>query len=186
MINLLPQEDKRQLNASRANTLLLRYNIFLLGALGFLGLAIGVTYFYLTATQASAEQTIAESQARVADYDEIDAKAKQFRANLTTAKQILDKEVTYTKAILAISNLIPEGIIIQTLSLDVTTFGTPTTLTANAKSVDAAIRLKDAFQDSDVFSDVHFASIETAAGGDTSDYPVTVNLNLIISKDVAK
>ena len=51
MINLLPPEEKRQLRAARTNTLLLRYNLSLVGAVVFLGLAIGVTYVYLSNTK---------------------------------------------------------------------------------------------------------------------------------------
>lgn len=186
MINLLPPEDRRQLRASRSNSLLLRYNIFLLGALVFLGLAIGATYLYLSATKAQAEQTIRDNEVKVAEYASVQADAEKFRSNLKTAKEILDKEVTYTKAILAISNILPDGITTQTLSLDVQTFGTPTTLTFSAKSVEAAIKLKDALQNSEIFSEVHFQSIETAAGADASEYPVTVNLNVKINKEVTK
>lgn len=184
MINLLPPEDKRQLKASRANSLLLRYNVFLLGALGFLCLAIGVTYFYLTSTKANAEQQISDNRARASDYTAVAKEAARLRDNLATAKQILDKEVTYSKALLAIAQLVPSGVVLQNLDLDAQTFGTPTTLVAEAKSVDAAVQLKDSFQNSPLFSDVHFASITNSPSSDA--YPVTVSLNVTISKDAAK
>lgn len=186
MINLLPKEEKRQLRAARTNSLLLRYNIFLVIGLGFLSLAIGVTYLYLTSSKATAEETVSQNAAKVSSYAAVESEAQQFRTDLSTAKQIIDKEVTYTKVILSISKLLPSGVILDSLSLDAQAFGTETTLIAHAKSYAAALSLKDTFQKSTLFSDVHFQSI---SGGDSttqSTYPFTVNLNVTIKKNTAK
>lgn len=184
MINLLPHEEKRQLQAARTNTLLIRYNIFLLGIIAFMGLAIGVTYVYLSSTLSTAEQTIQSNQTHVAQYASVQAQAQQFRDRLSTAKQILDNEVTYSKVILEIAQVIPSGVVLQTLSLDSGTFGTPTTLTGQAKDYASALAFKDSFSKSPLFSDVHFQTIDTTSG--TGSYPVTVSLGLTIKKDAAK
>lgn len=183
MINLLSPEDKRQIRAARSNTLLLRYNLFSFGALIFLIAAIAVTFLYLSTVKSQAEQTIADSQARVSAYAEVKNEAEQFRSNLTTAKQILDSEVNYTNVVIEISQLLPKGVILQQLNLDASTFGTPTTLAVQAKSYDAALSIKDTFQSSPLFSDVHFRSITTAEG---SDYPYTVTLGITFDKEAAK
>lgn len=183
MINLLPPEEKRQLRAARSNTLLLRYNIFLMGAVVFLGLAIGVTYVYLSSTKANAEAVISENRARVASFADIQTQADTFKANLATAKQILDNEVIYTKVMLAISALMPSGTILDKLSLDSQTFGTETTLIARTTSYENALRLKESFEKSPLFANVHFQSINS---GGQPPYPLTVNLNVTIKKDAAK
>lgn len=186
MINLLPPDEKRQLRAARTNTLLARYNVIFLGAVAFMGLAVGVTFIYLTTTKANAERTIEENQAKVGQYAETDAKAKKFRKNLATAKQILNNEVTYTKVILAISRLMPSGTVLQNLNLDAQTFGTETSLIAQAKSYEDALKLKDSFQKSPLFSDVHFQSIAASSGADNAGYPITVTLSVTLKKDAAK
>jgi Tfp pilus assembly protein PilN len=183
MINLLPPEEKRQLRAARTNTLLLRYNVFLASAVAFLGLAIGITYVYLSTTKANSESIINENKAKVASFAEVQSQADIFKANLTTAKQILDNEVIYTKVMLAIAALMPGGTVLDKLSLDSQTFGTPTTLTAGATNYDNALKLKDAFQASALFSDVHFESINS---GGQPPYTLTVNLKVTIKKDAAK
>ena len=81
MINLLPPEEKRQLRAARTNTLLARYNIILLVAVVFLGLAIGVVYLYLTNTKASADQTVRENTSQTSQYAGVLTEAQQFRSN---------------------------------------------------------------------------------------------------------
>src|SRR4051794_38626974 len=100
MINLLPPEEKRQLQAARSNTLLIRYNVLLLGVVAFMGISIAVTYVFLATTQQEAPQTIAENNAKVAQYAPVKSQAETFRQHLATAKQILDNEVTYSKVVL--------------------------------------------------------------------------------------
>lgn len=185
MINLLPSDEKRQLRAARTNTLLIRYNIFFLGAIAFMGLAVGVTFIFLTNTKANAEHTIAENESKVGQYAGIDTEARQFRKNLVTAKQILDNQATYSTVILDVAHLLPSGVVLQNLNLDAQTFGTPMTLIAQAKSYDNALALKESFEKSPLFSDVHFESIATSTTP-TDGYPITVNLSVTIKKDAAK
>lgn len=184
MINLLPPEEKRQLRAARSNTLLIRYNILLLSVVGFMGIAVAITFVFLNATQQGAKQTIAENNTQVAQYASVQSQAEQFKQHLATAKQILDNEVTYSKVVLEISQLIPGGVVLENLGLDSETFGTETTLVAQAKSYSSALALKDSFEKSSLFSDVHFQSI--TAGNTQTSYPITVNLNITIKKDAAK
>ena len=184
MINLLPPTDKHQVRAGRSNALLLRYNIFLVVALGFLLVAIGVVYVFLANTKTSAEQTIKDSQSRVSSYVEIEKQAGEFKANLAVAKQIMDKEVIYTDVILEIAALMPPGVVLDDLKLDAKTFGTKTTLSAHSKTVGDAIALKESFQKSPLFSDVNFQTISTDETG--SAYPISISLNITIKKDATK
>lgn len=184
MINLLPPADKRQIQAGRSNTLLVRYNILLLAAVGFLMVAIGIVHVYFGNTKSGAEQVIKDNQAKVVDYADTEKEANEFKSNLAIAKQILGKEVIYTKVILEISALLPKHVVLDNLNLDAKTFGTPITLNAHAKTVDDAIALKTAFQSSPLFSDVNFKSISTEEAGGA--YPVSVNLSVTINKDASK
>lgn len=186
MINLLPPNYRNQLRAAQANTLLLRYNIFLLGALLFIGLALGVVFFYLTLNKANAERTLADNKARVGEYASVEQEAADFRSSLETAKQILDKQITYTKTVVAITKLMPSGTVLQDLSLDASTFGTPTSFVFQAKDYGTALSIKDSFQSSPLFSDVHLQSIAAGSSDDKSGYPYTVTLGMTITKDAAK
>lgn len=186
MINLLPEDDKRQLNAARTNTLLVRYNIALIAAIAFAGLAMAIVYFYLNTAMATSRQTISDNEAKATGYAAIQSEASVFRSNLAIAKQILDAEVAYTKVAVAIAGLMPTGTVLDKLNLDSSTFGTPTVLTAQAKSYDSALALKDAFQKSSLFSDVHFQSITTGGTGEANGYPYAINLNVTIKKEAAK
>lgn len=183
MINLLPAENKRQLKAARTNTLLLRYNFLLLIALIFLLSAVAIVSFYLDTTKRTYEQTIRDNNAKVKDYASVKQQADNFRTSLATAKQVLDQNVAYTKVILKIAQLLPPGVVMDNLSLDAKTFGTPTTFSVKAKSYDTALALKNSLQSSPLFSNVNFASI---SGGEGGAYPIKVTLNVTIQKDAAK
>lgn len=184
MINLLPPDAKREIQAARANNLLIRYNLLLVSSSIFLLLAIGVVYVYLNNVKTGAQATISDNQAKVADFTPIKNQADLFRQNLSIAKQILDRQVNYTKVMLEIAAILPSGTILSGLNLDASTFGTETTLVAQAKSYDRALALKDAFSESALFSNVHFQSITSTEGA--SDYPMTVTLNVTFKKDAAK
>jgi len=185
MINLLPPGEKKELRAARTNVLLLRYNILLVCSVAFLGLATAVTYFYLSTTKASAEQTIRDNEAKETAYSTTKSEATVFRNNLTTAKQILDNEVTYSKVIINIAQLLPSGVVFNNLNLDAGTFGTQTALSLKAKSYDRALALKNAFENSPMFTGVHFQSITTAESA-SDGYPISIELNATIKKDAAK
>lgn len=185
MINLLPPEEKRQLHAARSNTLLVRYNILLVGVVIFMVLAIGFVYIYFNNTKNDSQIIIDESTAKVSSFAPIAAQASTFRNNLATAKQILDREVVYTKVIVAVAKLMPRGTVLDNLSLDASTFGKPATIAAKTKTYNDAIALKDSFSKSELFSDVHFESI-TANDGDASGYRMLVNLSVTFKKDAAK
>lgn len=185
MINLLPDEQKRDIRAGRANILLVRYNFLLLIAAGFLIVASIGVYTLLSMTKANSEATMTENAARVAEFNTVQKEAATFRTNLSTAKQILDKDVAYSQTIINIAQVMPPGTILSDLSLDVKTYGTPTTLSARAKTYDDAIRLKETLQLSGLFTDVNFKSIteETNEGGPPVQYPFDVILNVTFAKD---
>lgn len=183
MINLLPPEEKRQLRAARTNTLLARYNIILLCAVAFLGLAVGVVYIYLTSTKAGADATISENSTQTAQYSGVVDEANQFRNNLSIAKQILDREITYTNVLVNIAQIMPEGVVLDSLTLDAQTFGTETTLAASARDYDRALAFKDALQNSPHFTNAHFQNVDDSGSG---DYPLSLNLNVTISQEISQ
>ena len=185
MINLLPNDVKKEIKAARTNVSLLRY-IFVLGAgIAFLCfIAVGV-YFILMNTQTNADSAIKDNQSKTSSYSSSQAQAQALRASLANAKNILDKEVRYSKVITGIAALMPSGAVIDSLSLSPTTFGTPTTLTVYAKSTEAALSVKNSFQASPLFSNVAFVSITNASQAQ-SNYPITAILSVTINKGVSQ
>jgi Tfp pilus assembly protein PilN len=161
----------------------MRYNFLLLGAFVFLLAALGIVYVYLINTKAAAETTIAYNRAKVSDYASTESQANAFRQNLARDKQIFDGDIAYTKVILAISQVLPSGVVLDTLSLDSKTFGNPTTLAANVRDYPTVLALKNSLQNSSLFSNV---SIQSITGGGEGAYSLSVSLNVTIRKDAAQ
>lgn len=183
MINLLPPDMKSQIAAARTNRLLLRYNILLLAALGFLLASIIFVYFYLATAKSAAEATVAENQSKASGYAAVEAAANEFKQNLATAKTILDGDIMYSKVILKIANLLPSGVILDNLNLDSASFGNPMVLSAKAKDTTTAVAAMNALQASDLFSNVSIQSMGPASGG---AYSVSVMYSVTIKKDAAQ
>ena len=189
MINLMPPEDRRQLAAARTNTLLLRYSALLAVVLAFLCLEIVAMYLVIGSTKAHDEATIQENEQKTAAYASVKQQAETFRSNLATAKYILGKQVPYTTLMLAVANNLPSGAVLDKLSIDPATFGTPTTLTIKTDTYDRSIQIKTALQNTRVnnvplFSSVSFQSVSTTTDTQSNGYPLTAIYNVTYSKAV--
>ena len=181
MINLLSDEKKREIKAGRANTIILSYIFMTLAAFVLLGLLSAGVYVTLNVTRSDAQRRVSSNQSDIAKYQTTQNEASTFRSNLSTAKQILDKEVIYSALILKITKAVPPGVVLNNLSLSPDTVGKPTTIKANAKNYDAALALKSSFESQpDLFTDVHFEDI-TSQDSENA-YPISVTLALTISK----
>lgn len=185
MINLLPPAAKRNFTAGRVNALLVRYIWISVALLGLLASLCVFVLIMLQSVKATAEQQITSNDKSVIQLESVQRRADTFRANLAISKAILDQQTHYTDTLLKISGLMTKGTALSSLSLDQTTYGTPMTLQIAATDEQSALNLKLSFQESNLFSDVHFQSI--AIGSDTntpqaSRYPVTAQLVVTINK----
>lgn len=185
MINLLPEDQKKELRAARTNVTLLRYNIFTLVGLALLTLMCGLFFVILLDNKRVATENNSDNIRKAGAYQEVKASADEYKANLATAKKILDNEVTYTDTVFAIASAMPAGVVLDSLALSAQDFGSQVSLTARAKSIPTATALKQRFQTSKVFSNVYFQTITKEADSEqASAYPITVNISVKINKEV--
>lgn len=184
MINLLPDTHKSEIRAARTNVLLVRYIAILVAAIAVLSGIIIAAYVVLDAKETLAQEQVEANNTKTAPYEPIRAEADALRTNLSDAKAILDQKISYSKLIYEIANSIPDGVIIETLELDPSSFGSAMTINASAKSFESASQLKDKLaSNSTVFSDVKLLTLESGATGSSGgDYPVKVNVSVIINK----
>ena len=183
MINLLPESYKKEILAGRSNLLLVRY-CFLSFAVVIIAMGIMATvWFMINNVKDLNQQTIIDNEANSFQLSSKQAEVNEFRENLKTARAILDKQINYSAVAVRVASTIPSGVIIDQLSLDPSTFGKPTNMTAHAKSENAALQLKKSFSNSKYYDNVHFNSISNSDSGD-SNYPYAVTLGLTIKKDI--
>lgn len=181
MINLLPIEDKKILRAGRSNWLLVRYVIFGLGVSASIIVITVLTWLYLGTIRSDALARIEENEAEVSKLAPDKIQVDEFEANLTIAKQILSKEVNYSAIVLRYASVIPDGTIIDSMVLEPSIIGTPSTFTARAKSEQKVLELKDALNASSYFRDVRFSEISVDRNG---EYRYSVNISLIVDKSI--
>lgn len=182
MINLLPNETKKQIRAARTNVILINFVVYVSIAIAFLAAACAVTYFFINNSKTIAEksnQTV--SQTTTDAYNLAKSQANAINLSLTSAKTILDKQISYSSIITGIGAALPNGVIIDSLSLSNSTIGKPMVLRLLSRSASNETLITENLQKSSLFSNVTVQSTENVEG-DTSGYPVVFNINLIINK----
>ena len=183
MINLLPPETKKQIRAGRTNILLLRYNIMMVATALFLVGALAVAYYYLAMVASNADRTVAENQQRASSFASIRTEAEAFNAQLTDAKTILNSQVNYSKAIMNIASVLPEGTSLDSLKLDSTSFSKPMTLLVNISGETAAKDLIQNFSSSINFTNVSKGKITV---GTKPGFPYVIELTVTMKQEAAQ
>jgi hypothetical protein len=178
MINLLPDNDKKQIRAGRTNVLLVRYNLLVVLSIIFLCLALGFAYYYLSSARQIAEDSVRDNVDQEGSYASVKAEADKFRSELSTAKTILDGQTSYAKAALNIAKLLPNGTALNSLKLDEKSFTAPLVLTVNINDEQAAVDLLNNFKSSPLFSNATKGKISVGTGA----YPYTMELTVTMSK----
>jgi hypothetical protein len=186
MINLLPEESKKEIQAARVNVILLRYNLFTL--IAFAGLTAICLLFYLIlfSAQSNAETTSTVNTQEVAKYAEVEKNAETYKQNLAMAKIILDRGVNYTSFIMDLTRLLPSGVVLNGINLSAADIGKQVSFTSEAVSYAKAIELKDSFEASFYYTNVHFQNIadSSSAGNATAKYPITITMSVLVCDGV--
>lgn len=186
MINLMPNDEKTQLRAARTNSLLIRYMFTILGAGAFLMLILSGSYFLLNLTKTSAEGLIAANDTKASVYSETEDQIKKLSADLTDAKNLLDQQLSYSKALQNLGSLTPKGVVMKEISLKPTSFDgtTPTTIELYATNRDLAATIEQQFKASPYFSSVTFGTVSETDG--IKGYPVSATLTVVMNRSIAQ
>lgn len=188
MINLLSDGKKAEIHAGRFNTIMLRYIFMTLVAAGLLVGVLASAYLALSTGRANAQSRVESSERSSAQYTSVRKEADEFRKNLAVSKQIFSKEVAYSRLIVKFTNALPPGAVLDNVRFDEKSIGVPITLNFHAKNPAIAAGLKKHLEEQkDIFSSVKYSQIIYDSGqGAQGEYPVSVNINLTIRKEVLK
>lgn len=173
MINLMPYDAKKQTRAARTNTVLFQYIVILGLSLAFLSLVCVATYYFIYSNK--------PKTANGNNSSSIQSQASTVRNNLATAKNILDRQVSYSDVITGIAAALPTGTILDSISLTDASFGSTTNLKILSRSNTSEPKLKEGFSGSRLFSNYQLQSANANQGGPT-DYPFVINISVIINK----
>ena len=185
IVNLLPYKSKLQNNAAKANVILVKFTAILGLAAIFLAFASFATWMFLNNMEMDAIANTKTNTTSSKTYDSYKAQAQALVASINTGKNILDRQTSYSDIIMGLASYMPAGVVIESLSLDSTTFGTPMSLTLRAKSINNITRFKDAItnQGSVIFSGYTLQS-STTVQNDTSGYNTRASISLTINKGI--
>jgi hypothetical protein len=185
MINLLPEQEKRDVYAARTNVILLRYNLVTVAAIFVIAAFCLAFYVTLYNNQQEAVAEIHDNNQHSASLSSVKTAANDYRSNLTLAKTILNNSLSYTDVIIAITKLLPDGVVLDSLSLSSISFTQQTTFSAHTTSYATAEQLKQSFQSSKIFSNVYFQTLGTSSGsgGISGKYPVSVSLTATLNNN---
>jgi len=180
MINLLPSETKKQLRAAHTNTILIRYIITVVLAAAFLCLVILGSYYIMSESKKTAENAITGVKTGSSSYSPTTKKSNSFVTDLSTAKNILNRRVSYSKILENLINALPAGVILESpLSISSNTLNTPITLKAHAKSSSSEATLKTNLQSNSTFLNYSLTSV--TSDSTSSEYPYLITFNLTIN-----
>lgn len=182
MINLLPDEMKKNLRAARTNTVLLRYNIILIFATLFLAGALTIVYIFLSTIKASAEQAIEENVVKEQSYNTVKQEAEAFKNNLGDAKKIFDEELSYSRALVRYAQLFPDGTVTSSIQLSPTSFNTPMDVSVKITGQSAAQALVKSMTTSPYVTGFSNKSITISQN---ATYPYTMEVTFTLKKEIA-
>jgi len=186
MINLMPDDAKKELRAARVNVLLIRYMGIIFLASLFLVFILFGSSFLLNQTRQSSQKLIDANDTKAEVYQSTKTQVTALSNQLSEAKSILDQEILYSNVLINLAQQMPEGTIIDKLSLNSASFsGTPLTLKVYAKTTNGAVALRDKFQNSAFFTNVNFQTISDSASG-IDGYPVSATLTLTLNRTIAR
>ena len=187
MINLLPDETKKQIRAARANSILIKYLFVLIAASIFLVLSYAVLYLFLQNNQPSKKTSVDTSinQTAVNAYNQTKNQYDALFTSFSNVKQIMDQQISYSDIITGLGAALPQGVVIEDLSLDNNKIGTPITIKAIAKTDSDATKIKDGFKDSQLFTNFSVQSIKSGSNN-ISGYLVEITISLTINKGLSR
>lgn len=186
MINLMPDDLKKELRAARVNVLLIRYMGVILAAFGFLVFILFGSFFLLSQTQASSQALIDANDTKADVYSSTKTQVNELSTQLSEAKGILDAEILFSHVLTNLGQQMTAGTIIDKVTLSKDSFsGTPVTLKIYAKTTNDAVALRDRFQSSTFFTNVSFQTISDTAGGITG-YPISATMTLTLDRKISQ
>lgn len=111
MINLLPSEIQKEIKSRRINLILFKYLIALSASAAFLAAASLSTGIFLNIAKNSADQEASLGGSSVSNSTSI-------RLRLENSNTILSQQKSYSKLMLSLSDVLPEGVVLDSIKIN--------------------------------------------------------------------
>lgn len=148
MINLISHDQFSELRAARRNVTLLRFNIItFLVCLVAIGTLVASFVFLMVQNglaKDALENANQEKTKVAADIKRVDT----FKKDLAAAKSILSNDISLSNLAIIMTDAIPTGAVVDTLSVNPRTLSEQQTIVFSAKSANDAVVAKKQFNES--------------------------------------
>lgn len=189
MINLMSPSDRKELSAARSNTLLVRYALLSIIVIVLVIAEIFVATTILETNQTSNQSLVDDNTgSNSSNNEEVQRQADQFRANLSTAKNLLMPKTPYAEILIGIATALPDGVVANNLNISSSSFGSPSTLELRSIAAGKDNEITAALQKATVGGKPIFTSVNRTSSSTINDgsnyrnayqYQVTYSRGLI-------
>lgn len=180
MINLLPNETQKQLRAARSNVKLINYILFSILAVIFLTIACFVTYLYLNNIDTTFKEANEVANQPTGQYALIKNQIDNTNTTITSSKNALNQQISYSNIITSIGSSLPEGVILDALSLNnESSFNNPIILRFKSTSADKKTAIEESLKKLPIFSTF---TISTTENSNDQSYPIIFSANVTMNK----
>ncbi len=188
MINLLPPDIKQEILYARRSTRLRKWSFSLFGtALVIVGVVM-VGQMYLQQSINTYSQQVKQGQQALKDQklDETQKKAEELSDSIKLVTQVLQREILFSKLLVQIGSVLPNGSILTNLGIDKVQGGIE--LQADAVNYQTGTQVQLNLQDPDnkIFDKADLLNIQCDSA--TSDplkkqYPCLVQIKALFAKN---
>lgn len=186
MINLLPNDIKKDTGYARSNSILRRWiGVFLLTIVG-IGVITVFGLFYINQSINSYSSEISKTTQELKDQklEETEKKVQDISTSLQLVVKVLSRQIMFSSLIKQVAVSIPQNAVLASLEIPKTEGGID--ISASAKDYNTATQVQVNLQDpkNKIFdkADIINISCSTSSGAD-KNYPCTVKIRAQFSKD---
>lgn len=169
--------------------MLVQYAVALVSLALLIGLIYGIGFWLVSQDKAAVDEKLQSQSEQSKAFDAVEKEAESFRKNLTIAKTILSKEISYSDFLITLAGDMPSGAVITNLTLGGTAATTKSGMTLDARTTSYAkvLELKNKLEESVLLENVSITSatrpdILTGLAGLEARYPYEVSYNVKLSK----
>lgn len=187
MINLIPSEINQSVTYARRNRTLVRWTIAMLIGLTGIVAVIAAGMFYMNYQVNAYTKQVAEAKVQLAsqDLEATQKRVEEISSGVKLANDVLSQQVLFSKLLVAMGTVIPDGASLQNLSItNELEGGIDLQFVAKDYQTGTQIQVNLANPDNKLFEKADIQSIGCADPSDSdTEYPCTVLVRALFAKD---
>lgn len=158
MINLLPQDNRKQLKASVMNVILMRYVFFFAGTLIVVAASVAFIYLALLQSKNNLNHQLEDTKQRALAVAATKTESENLRQDIKNVDTIFNNQVHYSNLFIALAKALPADVYIKNFAISHAEMSKTTpivkTLLVVAKNNDRVIETKKALERAKFISSV--------------------------------